>query len=118
MNPLTAPFVFVLWTDAVTRHGWVEAEEDEASGVEEVWSSGHMILRNKEEVRLVSDVGVDGSRNRRISIPLGMVHRIHSESMAGPTLYERRSRAKVSARKTQAKPVAASPVADGAGEAE
>lgn len=92
MNPLTTPFVFVLWTDAVTRHGWVDADEDADSGVEEVWSSGHMIHRSREEVRLVSDVGTDGSRNRRISIPFGMIHRIHQDSMTGPILYQRKAR--------------------------
>jgi hypothetical protein len=94
VKPLDCPFVFVLWKDAVTRHGWIEADDDSHDGLEEVWSSGHMTARTRDEVRLVSDAGVDGSRNRRISIPLGMILRIHADSMTGPILFQRKLRAK------------------------
>ena len=92
MKPILCPFVFVRWLDAVTRHGWTTSDE-KLEGVEPVWSSGHMVERNKVEVKLVSDVGEEGTDvNRRIAIPTQMIDRIHFDAMDGPILYERPKR--------------------------
>lgn len=94
MKPIDAPFVFVRWIDAVTKHGWTEAAEDD-NKVEEVWSCGWMLHRDRSELRLVSDVGVhDNSLNRRIAIPMGMVEEIREGTRTGPVLFEKRRRKK------------------------
>jgi hypothetical protein len=87
-RPIDQPFVFVLWLDAVIHDDW--EFETSLERPSEVWSTGFLVIKNRSHITLASDVGIEDGHNRRITIPLGMVVRIHRDNMTGPLIYSKR----------------------------
>jgi len=80
------PFIFILWTDAASDHGW---DSDSGScSIGPVWSAGFTLVCNAEQVVLAGDVSPEGGHNRRIAVPIACINEIRHGAMDGPLVWQ------------------------------